>query len=213
MSEPNRPSIAKLAEHLLDDEIHVWSCHYRHGAGRGRLRSLLAAYLGLPVECVTLAEEEHGRPVLIGEAAGRLHFNWSHSGDRALIALARSVQPGIDLEQEGRRRRDELTLAKRFFASQEAAALAALPEADRPRAFLQLWTAKEALLKAHGRGLAFGLDRVVLAIESGAPRLAFFDGERLASWQLQALPIEAPWIAAVAWHGAPLQVRWRGAAD
>lgn len=213
MSEPNRPSVAKLAEPLRDDEVHVWSCHYRHGAGRDRLLSLLAAYLGLSVERVTLAEEEHGRPVLIGESVGQLRFNWSHSGDRALIALARSVQPGIDLEQEGRRRRDELTLANRFFAPQEAAALATLAEADRPRAFLQLWTAKEALLKAHGRGLAFGLDRVVLAIENGSPRLASFDGEHLPSWQLQTLPVAAPWVAAVAWRGAPLRVRWCGPAD
>lgn len=213
MSESSRPPLAKLAEALHDDEIHVWSCRYRRDDGRTPLRAVLATYLEVPLDRVTLAEEEHGRPVLVGEAAGRLRFNWSHSGERALIAVARSVQPGIDLEQEGRRRRDVLALANRFFAAPEAAALAAMPPADRDRAFLQLWTAKEAVLKAQGRGLAYGLDRVVLSIGLGPPCLSSFDGEALAQWHLQTLPVEAPWIAALAWRGAAHRVRWCGPAS
>ena len=38
----------------------------------------------------------------------------------------------------------------------------------RDIAFLRLWCAKEAVLKAHGHGMAFGLDQFELAEDLGA---------------------------------------------
>src|SRR3546814_6405959 len=66
-------------------------------------------------------------------------------------ALPIWIVPGIDLERQRPRAR-ALEIAERYFSADEAAALAALPAADRSVAFLELWTAKEAVLKALGRG-------------------------------------------------------------
>src|SRR3546814_13489669 len=55
-------------------------------------------------------------------------------------------------------------LAERFFVRSETGALLALPAEAREAAFVRLWCAKEAVLKAHGRGLAFGLDRLEFAL-------------------------------------------------
>ncbi|HZX70296.1 MAG TPA: 4'-phosphopantetheinyl transferase superfamily protein, partial [Rhodanobacter sp.] len=151
------------AARLGDDAIHVWHLDYRPAQGRGPLLQTLAAYLGVEANQVGLVEGAHGRPrldpALFSGHTSALDFNWSHSGHHALIAIARGIAPGIDIE----RRRPQpraLRLARRFFASDEATALAALPEEARATAFLDLWTAKEALLKAHGRGIGFGLSRV-----------------------------------------------------
>src|SRR3546814_19079607 len=57
-----------------------------------------------------------------------------------------------------------LALAERFFVRSETGALLALPAEAREAAFVRLWCAKEAVLKAHGRGLAFGLDRLEFAL-------------------------------------------------
>ena len=103
-----------------------------------------------------------------------------------------------------------LALAQRFFAPQEVQALRALPAADRALAFLQLWTLKEALLKAEGRGLAYGLHRVVVELGESAPVLREFGDESLASWQLQELSLGPDWVSAIAWHGPPMRLRWRG---
>ncbi|AND70394.1 hypothetical protein ATSB10_29400 [Dyella thiooxydans] len=141
---------------------------------------------------------------------GALRFNWSHSGERALVAVARSVQPGIDLEHRARRTRDVQALARRFFAEAEATALARCDDAGRPLHFLRLWTAKEALLKAQGRGLAFGMDRVAVSVGPGAPELLAFEGEALEDWHLKELICDEAWVAALAWRGQPMEVRWRG---
>lgn len=203
---------SKLAEALLDDEIHVWSVDYPPHQGRAPLRRVLATYLACEESAVALVDDTHGRPALEGEHA--LRFNWSHSGAHALIAVATGVQPGIDLEQRHpRRRRDVLALAQRFFAGDEAAALARVPEEEREFAFLRMWTAKEALLKAHGRGLAFGLDRVRVEVAGDARKLLGFSGEDLDCWQLQGLEVGAHHVASLAWRGSPRTVRWMSRLD
>ena len=196
---------SKVAEPLRDDEIHVWWLDYRREHGRAPLRAVLAAYLDATPESLAFLEGEHGRPTLAGPHAG-LAFNWSHSGDHALLAIARGIQPGIDLERLRPRPR-ALDLARRYFCADEAAALAALEPERRDDAFLALWTAKEAVLKATGRGLAFGLDRLQLAAPPAPARLLRLDGDDAAAWQLQSLETRPGHVASLAWRGPPRRVR------
>jgi 4'-phosphopantetheinyl transferase len=206
MTAPHAQTLANVAEHLRDDEIHVWRLDYRPQHGRKPLRSVLGAYLGIEAERVTLVNGEHGRPALADAHDPSFGFNWSHSGNHALIAVARQITPGIDLEQMRVRPR-ALEIARRYFSTDEAAALAALPATLRDAAFLDLWTAKEAVLKALGRGLAFGLDR--LSIASTADRLILqrLEGDDVAAWQLQRLAIDSTLVAALAWRGDVRRIR------
>ncbi|MGA0588655.1 4'-phosphopantetheinyl transferase family protein [Dyella sp. KRB-257] len=213
MSDHPTPTALTLAEGLHDDEIHVWSMRYERAGGRAPLRRLLAVYLDLRAEDVTLVDTVHGRPELHGAHRGRLRFNWSHSADRALVAIARSVQPGIDLEHRPRRAdRNVLALAQRFFAPVEADALGALPADERAAAFLRLWTVKEAVLKAQGRGLAYGLHRVVVDLGGSATARVHLDADSVAAWQVRELTLDPDWVAALAWRGPSMAVRWCGQA-
>ncbi len=197
---------AKVAERLSDDEIHVWRLAYDHRQGRAPLLAMLGAYLGLPAGQVRLVESAHGRPELAGGQHGRLAFNWSHSHDQALIALARGVLPGIDLERL-RPHPKALTIAQRYFSPDEATRLEALPGPQRDRAFLELWTAKEAVLKALGRGLAFGLHRLSIAGSPDLPVLGRLEGHVAEQWQLHRLPLDDAHVGTLAWHGEPRRVR------
>lgn len=209
MSDHATLPVAKLSEAPALDEIHLWSLAYRREQHREPLLRVLARYLGGEPSAVALVEGAYGRPELAHGHPEALHFNWSHSGERALVAVARSVQPGIDLELTGRRpQRAVEAIARRFFAAEESAWLEQLPPADRGRAFLQLWTAKEALLKAHGQGLSFGLHRVRVTFDQGAPLLHAFDEEHVDAWQLRSLPIGPGYVAALAWRGGPMHLRW-----
>jgi 4'-phosphopantetheinyl transferase len=164
-------------------------------------RAWLAAQLGWPQpSTLPLQRDAHGRPRLQPPLAGD-DCNWSHSGDGLLLALGRGCAVGIDLERQRPRPR-ALAIARRYFAAGERAWLQAQPAATRDVAFLRLWCAKEALLKAHGRGLAFGLDRLVFAERDGALQLHACDPAlgRVDDWRLRELSPAPGFVAALAWR-------------
>lgn len=193
---------------LDDDAIHVWRLPYRRQHGREPLLALLAAYLGVTASELRLVESEYGRPELA--EPGKLSFNWSHCDDLAVVAIARGIAPGIDLERLRERPR-ALEIAHRYFTPGEAEALAALDDASRSAAFLRLWTAKEAVLKALGRGIAFGLHRLHFGLDTTNTSLHWLDEDVAAHWQLHDLPIDAAHVATLAWRGAARRIERRGA--
>lgn len=187
-------------------EVHVWRLYRPAGSKRGPLLALLARVLAVRPDTITLTEGEHGRPALAPPLAGAMQFNWSHSGECALVALAREVTPGVDVELV-RTRASALDIAERFFTARESAWLRGLP-ADRQRlAFLELWTAREAVLKATGRGIAFGLDRLAFDVGPAGARLTHLDGDDASAWQVRAIPVDETVVATLAWRGPPLRVR------
>lgn len=121
---------------------------------RALLRRLLAAHTGTPPETLAFRYNRHGKPLLRGFRG--LHFNLSHSGERAVYALCASAPVGVDIEYFNRDTRIE-AVARRFFAPAEFAVLEKITPIRRRRAFFSLWTCKEAVVKANGKGLAFQL--------------------------------------------------------
>jgi 4'-phosphopantetheinyl transferase len=72
----------------------------------------------------------------------------------------------------------------------------------RDEAFLRLWCAKEAVLKAHGRGLVFGLDKLAFAERDGMLDLVACDRALgvPADWQLREFIPQPGFRAALAWR-------------
>ena len=207
MSAAHAPVTANLAEALRDDEVHVWQLPYQAATRRRPLLELLAAYLGVDASRIGLTDDVHGKPALAAPHAGSLRFNWSHSGSCAVVALGRHLELGVDVERRRPRPR-ALQIAARYFTAAEASALAALPADERDDAFLQWWTAKEAVLKALGRGIAFGLHRLDIARVEGGLSLRQLEGHDAQAWQLQPLALPDPsLVAALAWQGAPRTIR------
>lgn len=164
-------------------------------------REWLARRLQCSAEAVPLQRSAHGRPQL--SAPHAMHdTSWSHSGQGLLIAHARNAIVGIDLEYE-RPRKQVVALAQRYFDSAEAAWIAEQQEEHaRQSAFIRLWCAKEAVLKAHGRGLAFGLDRLRIDEIDGHLQLIACDAPLgdATRWQLRELVPHAGYRAALAWY-------------
>jgi 4'-phosphopantetheinyl transferase len=136
---------------LLADEVHVLrlSSGDRDDAARA-LREILAAYLEASPDGIRVVTGEHGKPEL---ADGALRFNLSHSGDLALVAVARERDVGVDVERIDARR-DALALAERALDADGAAAVQAATVADRAAVFHRGWVRREAVAKCAGTGLA-----------------------------------------------------------
>lgn len=168
------------------------------------LRIVLSRYCGCDPRELKFRRTRAGKPEL--RANGRdvaVRFNLTHSQGRALIAVARSRNVGVDLEAM-HRRHDVLRLARRFLSPQEAALLEQAEPGGAHALFVRLWVAKEAALKARGTGLRFPLtlSRVELSSDRSEARLLDGGGRRAdAGYIVKFLPIDAGWIAAVAASG------------
>jgi phosphopantetheine--protein transferase-like protein len=97
----------------------------------------------------------------------------SFSSSQGFYCACASGENELGIDVERRRSVDNvLDLAGRFFAPEEAAAIAASPLEARSEMFLHMWTAKEAGLKALGLGIVDGLNRFVVVRDERSYRLA-----------------------------------------
>lgn len=195
-------SPAPVAPDLPDTIRYGWFSRYE-GPAEDCARQWLAEQLGCEPVAVPLIRDALGRPRL---SAGFRQFdvNWSHSGGGLLVGLGEGVRIGVDVERVRPRPRAQ-ALAERFFAPSEAQWLATLAQAECEAVFLRLWCAKEAVLKAHGRGLAFGLDKLAFADVEDALSLVACD--RLLGhpqdWEVRELDPASGYCAAIAWGVRP----------
>lgn len=167
-----------------------YRCRRTRGAfiqTRLALRLLLGRYLGVAPKAIALSSGAQGKPQL-SAGMGTLHFNVSHSGQLALIALARA-QVGVDLEwqQADLGWRELLPLC--CHPAEQDDFREAGDTAGRAQ-LLRLWTAKEAYLKGRGEGLSLPLTAVRLQTCG-------------AGWRPR---IEAPWDSGQDWWLQPLQL-------
>jgi len=223
------------------DRFRVATSRNQHVVGRGMARRLLAdcdvtchAFSGKsvpghsvpgnsvvgdtpvidPTEIV-FAYTPHGKPIIVGPQTLIRPFNVAHTDGMVLFVDSRSGLVGVDVERISRR--TDVALAERYFAKPEVEYVLDQPDDDsRRRAFLRVWTLKEAFIKAIGTGLSLPLaDFAFDEIDAQRPRVRMLnpelgDGD---SWQFVTFSPAEGYIAAVAHnepdHGAPLDLRLR----
>jgi 4'-phosphopantetheinyl transferase len=143
------PELVACLEDMLSDDERERAARLvaapRWIVARAALRIVLGGHLGLVPADVEFATGPHGKPELPGAP---LRFNHSHSGDRALVALARSVEVGVDVERTARRSQ----AVERTLTESERATLGG---GNRHLELLRIWCRKEALAKATGGGLGW----------------------------------------------------------
>lgn len=117
---------------------------------RGLLRNILSLYTNVPPQEIIFSYGHRGKPFLKNNPLN-LQFNVSHSDDVAVYALTKEVEIGVDIQKIEDKFND--MVAKRFFSESEYLQLNQVEEDQRISAFCQLWSGKEALIKAVGEGL------------------------------------------------------------
>lgn len=190
-----------LSGHWQWGRVQVWQLDHQPGArGEPGARQVLAPALGMAPEQLPIQRSERGRPHLVAPLAGH-DVGWSHSGGHLLVALGQGMRLGVDLERIQPRPKMAEVIA-RFFHPAEVDWLLGLDETARQHWFFRVWCAKEALLKAHGHGISFGLHR--FAFLAGGPGLVLAHSDLelgpVASWQLHEWAIADDFRAALAWQ-------------
>lgn len=161
-----------LAREFLSDDERVRADRFRFEIhqnrftrGRAMLRRLLSERLGTSPGDLAFELGERGKPFLLGST---LHFNLSHSEDRAALAISVLPSIGIDLECFDRRV-DVEGLSRRCFRDSEISSLLDLSEEEKRRVFFWIWTAKEARMKATGEGFHLEPQQIEIGFKNGLP--------------------------------------------
>lgn len=146
-------------------------CFFRdremYSISRGALRHILGTYLGARPEAVKFSLGPHGKPQLDEHFSGMaIQFNVSHSRSVALIAVARGMAVGIDVECV-RPLCDAGSIAQSHFSAKEREDLSRLPVSKMTEGFFSCWTRKEAFVKALGGGLSIPLNSFCVSTRSG----------------------------------------------
>jgi 4'-phosphopantetheinyl transferase len=219
-----RDQADRLSRILSEDEreraarFHFERDRIRYTAGRAQLRTLLAGYLDAAPAELVFSYGANGKPSLPAHAP---QFNLSHSGALALCAVTADAEIGVDVELYDQTFGAE-RIPERFFAPDEVRALRALPEHLQARGFLELWTRKEAFIKARGDGLSLALDSFSVTLGEDGPSLVRTGWSQSEPNQWRLLDLsdkDGEFIAAVAaktegwsvvrYRASPFQSNWK----
>jgi 4'-phosphopantetheinyl transferase len=148
---------------LARGDVYVACVERRH---RSALTKILASWFDIERSAFKISLNVHGKP-----ECEHGFFSLSHSREVLCIAASRINAVGVDIEH-----RSELS------AKVRDRCLLPSEQAQSPQAQMQIWCAKEAIVKALGRGIAFGLRRIEIKL---AERKEICIDEQTAScWQL-----------------------------
>jgi 4'-phosphopantetheinyl transferase len=139
-----------IPERARADRFRFPDDRRRSIVARGATRRLLGRYLDSDPVLFVIDEEEFGKPIL---RRREIEFNASHSGDLVALAFASETAVGVDVERR-RELTDTLALARRYFSPAEVVIVESAT--DENDAFFAIWTAKEAIVKASGKGIGTG---------------------------------------------------------
>lgn len=168
---------------------------------RAALRYILSMYLDVLPGDIRYEVSLHGKPHLPDKL---LHFNLSHSQNKALIGVAQHPI-GVDIEHVVPIN-DMALVASRHFTQREQADLFSLADDQQLPAFYRCWTRKEAFIKADGAGLSIPLNSFDVTLTPDAPvllRRIDLPDYNVNEWQLTGLrlPTADNLIGAVATQG------------
>jgi 4'-phosphopantetheinyl transferase len=152
------------------------------------LRHTLSQYCDVDPAEWEFENGEHGRPELSGRFTSfGLRFNLSHTPGVVACLVSDAADAGVDVEGCDAAA-DPLKLAGNVFSEREFADLSKLSGAEMNQRFYEIWTLKEAYIKARGMGLALPLKGFTFTFEGSGPISISFDSsidDDPAVWQFQ----------------------------
>jgi phosphopantetheinyl transferase len=141
----------------------------RYALAHGLKRFVISHYVACASRELQFDQSSHGKPFCV--TPNSPYFNLSHSGEWVALAVSTSSDVGIDIEFE--RTFDTDGIVQRVCSKSE---VELYRNSDSPpKCFLCLWTQKEAVSKACGRGISVGLQSIPCSGKIGQQAVTFLD--------------------------------------
>lgn len=160
---PNAAHESKALKSLNEWERQRWVRYHpgapkrRFALSRAALRAVLCEALNCNNDELEFGWVERGKPrAYVDGVPAPLHFNVSHSGDNGFLAISSDHRVGIDIEEINKKFRFDAIIESTFSPDEQAAVSPTDTDVD-PRIFFEIWTLKEAIIKATGVGLSANL--------------------------------------------------------
>jgi 4'-phosphopantetheinyl transferase len=176
-------------------------------------RVVLGQLLAVRPKAWCFVNGANGKPVAhLGERPAPVAFNLSHTPGVVGLAAAARADWAIGFDLEGETREFSLEIARDQFSQPELAWLGSLEEHAKSKGFLQLWTLKEAFIKATGAGLSADLKS--FWFETCPPKIHFLptaSNEHAHQWWFDQRTLDGGFIAAVGLglpREEPFELRW-----
>jgi phosphopantetheinyl transferase len=161
-----RPDELIRLESFLSEEEIAKSRRFRFSRHRvsyivvhGFLRWMLGRHLGISPETVEITYNSYGKPSVAGYSK-HIFFNLSHSSGISVLAFDPDNEIGVDVERTDEEFEYE-SIVQHFFSKEEEKHIQQIKTEARKR-FYEIWTRKEAYLKAAGTGITENLHVDVL---------------------------------------------------
>jgi 4'-phosphopantetheinyl transferase len=215
----SRRECAQKAWSLTDDQVDIWHIPFNHCfidaktlspdemlradgykfevhrnqfmVYRCALRQILSLYYNKSPKDLMFSYSEHGKPYVLIDSF-QLQFNLSHSDEMAVLGVTKYSLIGMDIEHI-KPFNEMQSIAKQFFAETEFCKFISLPEKDKLDAFYNIWTRKEAFVKAVGEGLSYPLDKLTITFcKDDPPKIVDIDHSETEAmkWTLKSFNLE-----------------------
>jgi 4'-phosphopantetheinyl transferase len=202
---------ARLERFAFDED--AW--HYL--VAHALLRRTLARCAPVAPEAWSFRAAPGGRPEIEApKSARRLRFSLSHTRGLVACAVCLDHDVGVDAEAVDEARMTA-ELAERFLSPAEVESVERLPGERRLHRLFELWTLKEACLKARGDGLAVAPGDLSFRLRAGRPPAVSFAGALSGSpgaWRFAVESLASGHLVAVAVRcGASRRMRFLSRAE
>jgi 4'-phosphopantetheinyl transferase len=146
-------------------------------------RMLTVVAPGIPAKEWRFERTAHGKPYVAAAMAGAppLRFSISHTRGHVVCAVSRHSEVGVDIQCRSQMKKMEIVMPDVCSDDEQAQIRAAEPSAQAD-CFLDLWSLKEAYLKACGTGIDVRLDRISFDLRQPAMIFPSLRNETNESW-------------------------------
>lgn len=207
-NEINNPSLIQSYLQLMNQEEKKKGEKFvfprdklQHIVTRALVRTALSHYAEIRPEDWEFSFNSFGRPEVVNiNLPCQLSFNLSHCKGLILCAISQNNKIGIDVEKMNPHQ-SILDVAKGSFSEREVSEMNNLAPEFRTRRFYEIWTLKEAYIKARGMGLSLPLELFSFHLAENQPIRTTFDPlmeENDERWQFRLFSLLSGYQSALA---------------